>query len=56
MSHRWMGFSESQLRAWLAEAGFSQVRFHPLPTKESRSKESATPVPDLFVLRAEASD
>ena len=54
MGHRWMGFSESQLRAWLGEAGFAAIRWHALPAKEGRSKENAVAVPDLFVLRAEA--
>ena len=54
MGHRWMGFAEGELRAWLADAGFAHIRWHPLPAKESRSKENAVAVPDLFVLRAEA--
>lgn len=54
MGHRWMGFSDHQLRAWLADAGFDNIRWHPLPAKAARSKEDAVAVPDLFVLRAEA--
>jgi ubiquinone/menaquinone biosynthesis C-methylase UbiE/DNA-binding transcriptional ArsR family regulator len=54
MGHRWMGFSESQLRDWLAAAGFADVRWHSLPAKAGRSKEEGTAVPDLFALRAEA--
>jgi len=54
LNHRWMGFSEQQLTAWLEAAGFSTIRWHPLTTRESRSKASGTPVPDLFALRAEA--
>src|SRR5262249_27942477 len=55
MGHRWMGFSEAQLRGWLADAGFGGIRWHALPAKEGRSKENAVAVPDLFVLRAETS-
>lgn len=54
MGHRWMGFAEAQLRSWLADTGFANVRWHPLAAKESRSKENAVAVPDLFALRAEA--
>jgi len=54
LNHRWMGFSERQLAAWLQAAGFTNIRWHPLTTRESRAKDSGTPVPDLFALRAEA--
>jgi ArsR family transcriptional regulator len=54
LNHRWMGFSEQQLSGWLEAAGFSNVRWHPLTTRESRAKDSGTPVPDLFALRAES--
>jgi ArsR family transcriptional regulator len=30
MGHAWTGFSEQQMRAWLGEAGFSQVDIRPL--------------------------
>jgi len=52
LNHRWMGFSEAQLRNWLNAAAFSDIRWHPLSPQKSRENE--TPVPDLFVLRAEA--
>jgi ArsR family transcriptional regulator len=55
LNHRWMGFPESQLRTWLTAANFSAVRWHPLSPHKSREKESSTPIPDLFALRAEAS-
>ena len=58
LNHRWMGFSQEQLQGWLKEAGFGHSRWHPLSPKSARSKESATgrtatPIPDLFALRAE---
>lgn len=53
MQHRWMGFSQEQLTAWLADAGFTEPRWHPLPAQSGRSKENATPIPDLFALRAQ---
>jgi ArsR family transcriptional regulator len=31
MGHTWLGFSESQLQAWLHEAGFAAPRYVPLP-------------------------
>lgn len=31
MGHQWLGFAEEELRGWLAEAGFVQARFVPLP-------------------------
>jgi ArsR family transcriptional regulator len=52
LNHRWMGFSQAQLAEWLAAAGFVSIRWHPLSPRESR--DSATPVPDLFALRAES--
>ena len=54
MGHRWMGFAQDQLESWLGEAGFVNARWHPLAARTARSKENATPVPDLFALRAEA--
>jgi ArsR family transcriptional regulator len=56
LNHQWMGFSEEQLKGWLTEAGFTAIRWHPLSTRKGRSKESSTPIPDLFALRAEASE
>lgn len=53
MEHRWMGFSQEQLTAWLASAGFGKIRWRALPAQTARSKENQTPVPDLFSLRAE---
>jgi ArsR family transcriptional regulator len=35
MGHVWLGFAESQIRAWLADAGFERVRFHELPPDPS---------------------
>lgn len=54
MEHRWMGFSQDQLNVWLRKAGFMATRWHALPAQSARAKDSGTPVPDLFVLRAEA--
>jgi ArsR family transcriptional regulator len=54
LNHRHMGFSEEQLTAWLRDAGFTAIRWHPLSPRQARSKESSTPIPDLFALRAEA--
>ncbi len=31
MGHVWLGFAPSQVGDWLAQAGFGQVRVHPLP-------------------------
>lgn len=31
MGHTWLGFSESQMHAWLHEAGFATPRYVPLP-------------------------
>lgn len=31
MGHVWLGFSEQQVRGWLAEAGFGAARYHLLP-------------------------
>ena len=53
LNHRHMGFSEEQLGGWLKEAGFTGIRWYPLSAGKGRSKESATPIPDLFALRAE---
>jgi ArsR family transcriptional regulator len=54
LNHRWMGFSQEQLIAWLDAAGFAASRWHPLSTRQARSKESGMPVPDLFALRAQS--
>ena len=35
MGHAWRGFSESQLKQWLAAAGFTDIRINPLPPDES---------------------
>jgi ArsR family transcriptional regulator len=53
LNHRHMGFSQEQLTAWLTAAGFVKPRWHPIVPQKGRSKESATPIPDLFALRAE---
>jgi len=31
MGHVWLGFSEEQMRRWLAQAGFDRVAYHQLP-------------------------
>jgi ArsR family transcriptional regulator len=31
MGHVWLGFGEEQLGRWLADVGFTQYRYHPLP-------------------------
>jgi ArsR family transcriptional regulator len=56
LNHRHMGFSEEELAGWLQDAGFHGIRWHPLSPQKRRSKESSTPIPDLFALRAEAGD
>lgn len=33
MGHTWQGFSESQLKSWASEAGFSSCRFAAIPPK-----------------------
>ncbi len=35
MGHQWMGFSEEQLRDWLAAAGLTHHRYQPLPPDSS---------------------
>ncbi len=46
MGHVWLGFSESQMSAYLEEAGFEGVRIHPVPP-DPRAKG-----PALFVAAA----
>jgi ArsR family transcriptional regulator len=60
LNHHWMGFSQDQLFAWLEAAGFTSPRWHPLSTRQARTKDSGkgahnTPIPDLFALRAQVS-
>lgn len=52
MGHRWMGFSAEPLTAWLAAAGFVDVRWHALPARQARVPGQTAAVPDLFTLRA----
>jgi ArsR family transcriptional regulator len=57
LTHRWMGFSQDQLTQWLTAAGFTKTRWYPLAAQSARSKngsDASTPIPDLFVMRAEA--
>ncbi len=49
MGHVWLGFSEKEIRKWLASAGFKDVRWSPLPP-ESRARG-----PSLFVATARRS-
>jgi SAM-dependent methyltransferase len=59
LTHRWMGFSQDQLTQWLTAAGFAKTRWHPLAAQTARSKnggDASTPIPDLFVMRAEANN
>jgi ArsR family transcriptional regulator len=44
MGHVWLGFSETQLRGWLAEAGFSPIRHRALPP------DPAAKGPSLFAM------
>jgi len=46
MGHLWLGFSESQLDAWFADAGLMQLRVVPLPP-DPHAKG-----PNLFTARA----
>jgi ubiquinone/menaquinone biosynthesis C-methylase UbiE len=34
MGQVWQGFSEQQIRSWMEEAGFDQIRYRPLPADE----------------------
>jgi ArsR family transcriptional regulator len=43
MGHVWLGFSEKQMREWLQQAGFSNVRVHALPS------DPEAKAPGLFV-------
>ena len=46
MGHVWLGFAPAQVSEWLAQAGFEQVRVHPLPAPP------ATKGPALFAAAA----
>lgn len=48
MGHIWQGFSREQLEKWMADAGFSGIRYDPLPA------DPAAMGPTLFVARAVA--
>ena len=48
MGHVWLGFEQAQLEAWLADAGFARVRYHPLPA------DPAAKGPALFAATARA--
>lgn len=56
LEHRWLGFPQHQLEAWLTTAGFTSPRWHPLsPAPAKSAKDKDTPhAPDLFALRATA--
>ena len=46
MGHQWLGFAESELRAWLSEAGFPEARYVALPI------DAGAKGPPLFALTA----
>lgn len=46
MAHRWQGFEREQIHHWFAAAGFSDVRYQPLPA------DPAAKGPALFVASA----
>ena len=46
MGHEWSGFSVDQLRGWTHDAGFSSLRYHPLPP------DPAAKGPPLFAATA----
>ncbi len=46
MGHRWTGFAEDQLRLWLEESGFAEIRYRHLPMDEDAKG------PMLFVATA----
>jgi ArsR family transcriptional regulator len=48
MGHLWAGFSEQQLATWLADAGFRDISYRPIPA------DPAAKGPTLFVARATA--
>jgi ArsR family transcriptional regulator len=49
MGHVWQGFAEEQMRAWLAECGFTRVRWRGL------AAEHGTRGPVLFAVSGVAS-
>ncbi len=46
LGHQWLGFSDAQMTSWLADAGFTDVRLHALPSAPEAKG------PGLFVARA----
>lgn len=50
MGHVWQGFSQDQMNEWLTAAGFTSVRYTPLPF------DSNVKGPALFVVRAALGD
>jgi ArsR family transcriptional regulator len=50
MGHVWLGFDETVMKEWCVQAGFTNVRYLPLPVDTSVSG------PAMFVLTAEADE
>jgi ArsR family transcriptional regulator len=46
MGHQWLGFAEEELRGWLEQAGFTRIRYIPLPL-DAKAKG-----PPLFAMTA----
>jgi ubiquinone/menaquinone biosynthesis C-methylase UbiE/DNA-binding transcriptional ArsR family regulator len=46
LGHQWLGFGEAQMTSWLTTAGFTDIRFHALPSAPEAKG------PGLFVARA----
>lgn len=52
MGHRWMGFKPQELQRIATAAGFTAARWHTLPARATRLKDTGIRVPDIFVMRA----
>lgn len=53
MADRWWGFAPGELTCWVEQAGFGDVRHHPLRTAQPTGK-GAGRAPRLYVLTAQA--
>ncbi len=52
MGHRWMGFQPQKLQRLAMDTGFTATRWHTLPARTTRLKDTGIRVPDIFVMRA----